>query len=115
MAHWVKVQNVTFTVEPDRATWKCSADGVYSASLAYETQFSARIRIPELEQSWKVKTEGKIRLFLWLLLQNRIWTADRLRSRGWTHIDKFSLCDQMFENEITCSSVVLPPRRFGHA
>jgi hypothetical protein len=31
------------------------------------------------------------------LLQNRKWTAERLRARGLTHDDKCCLCDQEFE------------------
>lgn len=33
-----------------------------------------------------------------LLLQNRIWTADRLHARGWRHDDKCSLYDQCLES-----------------
>jgi hypothetical protein len=36
-------------------------------------------------------------MFLWLLLQNRKWTAERLRDRGLQHDDRCCLCDQGFE------------------
>ena len=51
----------------------------------------------DLAKVWKLKTEGKIRFFMWLLLQNRIWTADRLNKRGWPHDDACCLCDQTME------------------
>jgi hypothetical protein len=41
--------------------------------------------------------EGKVQSFLWLLLQNRKWTAERLRARGLPHDDHCCLCDQEFE------------------
>ena len=33
-------------------------------------------------------------MFLWLAIQNRCWTADRLAKRGLPHLDKCPLCDQ---------------------
>ena len=46
---------------------------------------------------WKIRAEGKVKFFLWLALQNRNWTAERLRARGLPHNDLCSLCDQQFE------------------
>jgi hypothetical protein len=46
---------------------------------------------------WKIRAEGKVQTFLWLLLQNRKWTAERLRARGLPHDDLCCLCDQEFE------------------
>lgn len=40
----------------------------------------------------------KIKFFLWLLIQNRLWTADRLRARAWPHNDKCLFCDQTIES-----------------
>jgi hypothetical protein len=45
----------------------------------------------------QTRTEGKVQTFPWLLLQNRKWTAERLRARGLPHDDCCSLCDQEFE------------------
>jgi hypothetical protein len=36
-------------------------------------------------------------MFHWLPVQNRKWTADRLRARGLQHDDQCCLCDQEFE------------------
>jgi hypothetical protein len=60
-------------------------------------QFLGRIRQPFLEKVWRIKAEGKVQMFLWLLLQNRKWTAERLRARGLQHDDRCCLCDQEFE------------------
>jgi hypothetical protein len=37
---------------------------------------------------------AKCKMFLWLTIQNRCWTADRLAKRGLSHPDKCPLCDQ---------------------
>uniref|UniRef100_R7VYI8 Reverse transcriptase zinc-binding domain-containing protein n=1 Tax=Aegilops tauschii TaxID=37682 RepID=R7VYI8_AEGTA len=39
--------------------------------------------------------DGKF--FVWTLLQNRLWTADRLLARRWDHNDACSGCDQTLE------------------
>jgi hypothetical protein len=53
-----------------------------SSQPAYNVQFLGRIKQPHLERVWKVRADGKVQMFLWLLLQNRKWTAERLRDRS---------------------------------
>uniref|UniRef100_A0ACD5TD80 Uncharacterized protein n=1 Tax=Avena sativa TaxID=4498 RepID=A0ACD5TD80_AVESA len=79
--------------------WNLTTDGQYTASssAAYAAQFHCRIKQPQLQAVWKIRAEGKVKFFLWLLLQNRNWTAERPRARGLQHNDKCSLCDQEFE------------------
>lgn len=43
---------------------------------------------------WRSKLEGKVKFYMWLLLQNRNWTADRLQARGWPHNASCKFCDQ---------------------
>jgi hypothetical protein len=47
---------------------------------------------------WDTRVEGKVRFFLWLLLQNRLWTGERLKVRGWPHNDRCTLCNASSEN-----------------
>ena len=42
----------------------------------------------------KTWAPAKCKMFLWLAIRNRCWTADRLAKRGLSHPDKCSLCDQ---------------------
>lgn len=74
------------------------ANSVYSATSAYAAQFYGLIENPQLRRAWDVKAEGKLKFFPWLILQNRVWTADRLAARGWPHDDICSLCDQEMES-----------------
>ena len=82
---WTKLQEVQLNDVPDSTT-----SGQYSAASAYDIQFLVRVENDNLNVIWSFKTEGKIKFFLWLLLQNRLWTADRLCKRGWPHDDKGS-------------------------
>ena len=63
----------------------------------YTSKFLARLQQPDLNAAWKVRAEGKVKFYFWLLLQNRNWTADRLRNRGWPHDDLCCLCHQELE------------------
>lgn len=94
---WALIQHVQLTVGRDVVVWNLTADRVYSAKSAYEACFFGRQLMPNLAAIWRVKTEDKVRFFMWLLLQNRLWTADRLQARGWNHDDKCCLCLQTLE------------------
>ena len=41
--------------------------------------------------------EGKVKYLFRLFIQNRNWTADRLKERGWPHDDACCLCHQQLE------------------
>lgn len=75
---WELIQPLILSNEPDAITWRLTNDGAYSAKSAYEAQFIGHIVAPLLHATWKVKAEPKVRFYLWLLLQNRNWTADQV-------------------------------------
>ena len=93
IALWNMVRGVYLSEDRDSISWHISADGRYSAKTAYAMQFLGRVRQPELGRVRKVWAEGKVQFFLWLLLQNRNWTAERRRARGLPHDDLCSLCN----------------------
>jgi hypothetical protein len=70
---WTKIDEVQMNDNPDAMKWLPCANGQYSAKSAYEIQFVGRIQQPHLEKVWSAKVEGKIKIFLWLLLRNRNW------------------------------------------
>ena len=47
---------------------------------------------------WKPWAPPKCKLFSWLVLQNRIWTADRLEQRGWDNCGRCKLCNRVQES-----------------
>jgi hypothetical protein len=94
---WTMLQHIELQPQNRyKIVWNLTTDGKYSAKSAYEAQFLGRIKQPHLEQVWKIRADGKVRFFWWLLLQNRKWIAERLRARGLPHDDHCSLCDQEF-------------------
>jgi hypothetical protein len=72
------VNNVALIEQPDDITWRFTANGKYTASSAYDIQFTGA----DLDwwSVWSPKVENKCRFFCWLILQNKLWRADHLRS-----------------------------------
>jgi hypothetical protein len=44
------------------------------------------------EAVWKIWDPPKCKLFAWLVLQNCVWTTDRLQKCGWTNCGVCQLC-----------------------
>lgn len=76
----------------DDITWKFTESGSYSAASAYKAQFEGMIYSYLPEAVWNNWASPKCKLFAWLILQNRVWTADRLQKRGWPNCGACQLC-----------------------
>lgn len=83
--------------QPDSITWTATASGEYSTSSAYRLQFEGGTTSNYQRSVWKVWAPPKAKFFLWLWLQNRVWTADRLQSREWPNEYFCSLCYRSLE------------------
>jgi hypothetical protein len=47
---------------------------------------------------WKAWAAPKAELFAWLLLQNRVWTADHWQKRGWPNYGLSPICKKTMES-----------------
>jgi hypothetical protein len=83
----------------DDISWKLTANGQYSAASAYKMQFLGLIESSMYKIVWKAWAPPKAKNHAWIALQNRLWTADRLRKRGWENCGLCTLCKQ---TEETC-------------
>jgi len=98
---WGLVQEVPLrNDQADDIKWKFSPAGVYSAKSAYKAQFLGSTAVPALSSIWKTWAPPKCKFFAWLIFQNRVWTADRLASRGWPHNTSCALCRQTMESAL---------------
>jgi hypothetical protein len=95
---WALIQNVHLTenVEDD-IVWKLTANGQYSTASAYKLQFFGLIESSMYKVVWKAWATPKAKHHAWLALQNRLWTADRLRKRDWENCGLCPLCKQTEE------------------
>jgi hypothetical protein len=83
---WGPVEDAGFQpedLELDTILWTRTSSGDYSAKSAYKMQFEGGIFSSFPKTVWKVWAPSCCKFFLWLLLQNRVWTADRLSLREW--------------------------------
>jgi hypothetical protein len=70
--------------EDDSIIWSLIGDGEYSVKSAYSVQFEGSVQSTFPSRVWKVWAPSRCKFFLcWLLLQNRVWTADQLLMKEW--------------------------------
>jgi hypothetical protein len=82
---------------PDRYKWKLTQDGSYSSKSAYKAFFVGSIKFGPWRRIWKTWAPPRCKFFIWLVLHNRVWTADRLARRNLPHPESCPLCDQVDE------------------
>ena len=95
---WNRIQSVVLTEGREEIRWNLNNNGIYSAKSAYEPQFIAQVPRPALAACWQLKVEHKVKFYMWLFVQNRNWTSDRLAARGWPHSSECCFCDQVMES-----------------
>lgn len=61
----------------DLIVWSLESSGEYMARSAYMVQFEGQIRSNFPRLIWKVWATLKCKFFLWLLLQDRLWTSSQ--------------------------------------
>lgn len=91
---WDCLLEFTLTDQEDRHIWRLDASGCYSSKSAYKAFFYGAVTFEPWHRLWKTWAPSKCKMFLWLAIRNRCWTADRLAKRGLPHPDKCPLCDQ---------------------
>jgi hypothetical protein len=97
---WIMVEAAGFNpsdAADDQIIWTRTADGCYSAKSAYLLQFEGCVESFLQKQVWKVWVPSRSKFFMWLLLQKRIWTVDRLLTREWINQYFCLLCRRNME------------------
>jgi hypothetical protein len=79
---WLVVRSVQLTDQQDTVTWNFGNTNCYIASSVYQVQFFGTINKHKWMKIWKAKVPNKCKIFLWLLLQSRLPTADRIVRHG---------------------------------
>ena len=96
---WEMIDGVA--LNPDRKdtiSWKFTSSGDYSAATAYTAQFEGQVLSSTSPTIWRNWAPPKCKFFTWLIIQNRVWTADRLQRRGWPNCGLCPLCKQVQES-----------------
>jgi hypothetical protein len=77
---------------PKRRINKCTVQEGYECFVKGSVEFEHYGKV------WKTWALAKCRYFVWLVANNKCWTADRLAKRGTDHPEKCPLCDQEEES-----------------
>jgi hypothetical protein len=92
---WTEMDRVQLSPEAnDSITWSWEKDGNFSTRSAYAARFWGREVVPTAQFTWGSRAPLRCRFFIWVALQNRCWTADRLARRGLDHPEQCPFCDQ---------------------
>jgi hypothetical protein len=100
---WMLIDEVAFdptNQQSDEITWTRTANGEYSASSAYLMQFQGYAETNFRSLIWQVWAPSKVKFFVWLILQNRVWTVDRLLQRQWPNEYFCPLCIRNLETSM---------------
>jgi hypothetical protein len=79
-------------------TWKLTGNVQYSTASEYKLQFFSLVESSLNKIIWKAWATPNAKNHTLLVLQNRLWMADRLRRRGWDNCGPCQLCKQTEEN-----------------
>ena len=95
---WIRIQDVQLIQGvPDTITWNWTLDDTYSTRSAYRIQFKGSFARFRRDQIWKAHAENKCKVFTWILIHEKLLTADNLQKRDWPHQDHCALCNGPLE------------------
>jgi hypothetical protein len=98
---WEMLQSTTLVPNTtDTILWKLTNDGCYSSKSAYAMQFFGHTSSCMTSLVWKPWAPPKCKTFAWLVIQNRVWTTNRLQKRGWPNCRICKLCNQHQESAL---------------
>lgn len=78
--------------DQDQIRWNLEGSGQYSSRSAYALQFLGSTTGMFQAMIWAIWAPAKLKMFAWLLHQNRLWCNDRLQRRGWPNSYFCQLC-----------------------
>jgi hypothetical protein len=88
---------VSLNSNPDTIKWRWTSNGQYSVASAYKCQFTGAIQKFPSRQVWKAQTDPRSKFFVWLVLHNRVLTADNMLKKNWPCDETYCFCLSMFE------------------
>ncbi|KAJ1698015.1 hypothetical protein LUZ63_006527 [Rhynchospora breviuscula] len=76
--------------------WNWTTTGIFSSSSAYGVLSNSGVLSMYHPFLWNMKSPPKVRIFLWLLLQDRLHTQQNLLLRGWPSATACPSCTSTF-------------------
>jgi hypothetical protein len=93
---WNKIvddmNNINFITDNDVVLWRFGPQGRFSVRSVYNAMIRNESG-PYHKKIWKSKNPAKIKIFLWLMMNNAILTKDNLLKRKWSGDPSCYFCD----------------------
>jgi zinc-binding in reverse transcriptase len=80
---YILFQSIQFSYQFDSLFWHLDKSEVHSVHSLYKFLNSGGVHTTLTTTVWSLKISLKIKLLVWLALQNKILTGDNLLKRGW--------------------------------
>lgn len=95
---WHRLQHVQLVPgTPDVFRWRLTADGTYSSASVYGAMFFGSSRPLGVKEIWKTSAPPKVRLFFWLVMHRKCWTAEQRFRHGLQDSPTCVICDQLLK------------------
>lgn len=95
----IQQQQITLQADVhDQVRWNFEGSGKYSSRSAYALQFLGSATSQFRSLIWDTWAPAKLKIFAWLLHQDRLWCNDRLQRRGWNNSYFCQLCRRNLES-----------------
>jgi len=90
---WSKVETFQLSEAEDKIGWKIGKKNMFTVKSVYNALTSSDVGLYH-KKIWKGKIPAKIKIFLWLVLNNAILIKDYLIKRKWTGSPTCHFCDE---------------------
>lgn len=77
---------------PQDSKWKWEPNGLFSTRSTYKVRHHSGVLCQHYRRLWKIKCPPKVKVFLWVLLQNKLLTREMLARRGCNIVQGCLLC-----------------------
>lgn len=95
---WRRLLPISTSEQPDILRWRWTANGIYSTKSCYDVLFLGSSTSPHATLTWKTWAPLSVKFFIWLALQDRCWTNERLAQHGLPHGYACVFCGQATES-----------------
>jgi hypothetical protein len=102
---WVALADINLQPDvPDSISWKGAKSGRYKAKETYRMLCHGGMDFGLHKPIWKARAPMKCKIFIWLSVLNRLWTADRRFRHGLQ--DRTSACFTCLQEEDTAQHIL---------